>query len=51
MTALAETLDISRIHERQDVEVIYHRVKKDSPYNILVRLFWIGRATSDAIVR
>ena len=50
-TALADTLGISCVHERQDVEVIYRRVKTDSPYNILVRLFWLGRAVSESIIR
>jgi len=47
-TALAETLGISCVHERQDVEVIYRRVRTDSPYNILVRLFWLGRAVPES---
>lgn len=51
MTALAETFGISRIHECQCVEVIYRHVKQDSPYNIRVRLFGLGRAAFDAIVR
>ena len=50
-TALAETLGISCAHERQDVEVVYRRVKTDNPYNILVRLFWLGRAVSESVVR
>jgi methylase of polypeptide subunit release factors len=50
-TALAETLGISCSHERQDVEVVYRRVKTDNPYNILVRLFWLGRAVSESIIR
>jgi methylase of polypeptide subunit release factors len=50
-TALAETLGISSAHERQDVEVVYRRVKTDSPYNILVRLFWLGRAVSEPVIR
>ncbi len=49
--ALAETLGISCVHERQDVEVVYRRVKTDSPYNILVRLFWLGRAVFESILR
>ena len=49
-TALAETLGISCIHERQDVEVIYRRVKTDSPYNILFRLFWLGRTVSETVI-
>ncbi|MEE9117506.1 MAG: hypothetical protein V3U02_02775, partial [Calditrichia bacterium] len=50
-TAMAETLGISCIHERQDVEVISRRVKTDSPYNILFRLFWLGRAVSESLLR
>jgi len=50
-TALAETLGISSAHERQDVEVVYRRVKTDSPYNILLRLFWLGRAVSEQVIR
>jgi len=45
-TALAQTLALSCPHERQDAEVVYRRVKTDSPYNILVQLFWLGRAVS-----
>ena len=47
-TALAETLGISCAHERQDVEVVYRRVRTDSPYNILVRLFWLGRSVPES---
>lgn len=50
-TALAESLGISCVHERQDLEVVYRRVKTDSPYNILVRLFWLGRAVSESALR
>ena len=50
-TALAETLGISCVHERQDVEVVYRRVKTDNPYNILVRLFWLGWAVSESVIR
>jgi methylase of polypeptide subunit release factors len=50
-TALAETLGISCIHERQDVEVIYRRVKTDNPYNILFRLFWLGRSVCEKVIR
>jgi len=49
--SLAETLGISCSHERQDVEVVYRRVKTDSPYNILVRLFWLGRSVSEPVIR
>lgn len=47
-TALAETLGISYAHERQNVEIVYRRVRTDSPYNILVCLFWLGRAVSES---
>jgi len=50
-TALAETLGISCAHERQDVEVVYRRVRTDSPYNILVRLFWLGLVVSESTLR
>jgi methylase of polypeptide subunit release factors len=50
-TALAETLGISCEHERQDVEVVYRRVRTDSPYNILVRLFWLGRPAAESAVQ
>lgn len=50
-TALAESLGISCVHERQDLEVVYRRAKTDSPYNILVRLFWLGRAASESVLR
>ena len=39
-TALAETLGIASPSERQDPEVVYRRVRTDSPYHVLVRLFW-----------
>ncbi|MHC4474365.1 MAG: methyltransferase [Planctomycetota bacterium] len=47
-TALAETLGIGCAHERQDVEVVYRRVRTDSPYNILVQLFWLGRTVPES---
>jgi SAM-dependent methyltransferase len=50
-TALAKTLGISSPHERQDVEVVYRRVKTDSPYTILVRLFWLGRTVGESGLR
>jgi len=50
-TALAETLGISCAHERQDVEVVFQRVRADSQYNILVRLFWLGRAVPESAFR
>ncbi len=43
-TALAETLGLSGHRDRQDVEVVFQRVKEDMPYNLLVRLFWLGRS-------
>jgi len=46
--ALAETLGLSCVHESQDFELIYRRVRADSPYNILVQLFWLGRQVSEA---
>jgi hypothetical protein len=49
--ALAETLGLSCVHESQDFELIYRRVRADSPYNILVRLFWLGRQVSEPILR
>ncbi len=49
--ALAETLGLSCVHESQDFELIYRRVKTDSPYNILVQLFWLGRPVSESVIR
>jgi len=48
-TELANTLGLSSPHERQDLEVVYRRVKADSPYNILVRLFRLGRKVDQAV--
>jgi len=50
-TALAESLGISCAHESQDAEVVYRRVRTDTPYNMLVRLFWLGRAVSEPALR
>jgi len=50
-TALAETLGLSCVHESQDFELIYRRVRTDSPYNILVQLFWLGREVSEPAIR
>lgn len=50
-TALAETLGITSPSERQDPEVVYRRVRADSPYHVLVRLFWLGRTVSESTVR
>jgi methylase of polypeptide subunit release factors len=49
-TSLAKTLGISCAHERQDLEVVYRRVRTDNAYNILVRLFWLGRKVSEASI-
>ena len=40
--AIAGTIGLSSADERQDVEVVYRRVQADDPYNVLVRLFWLG---------
>jgi len=50
-TALAETLGLSCVHESQDFELVYRRVRSDSPYNILVQLFWLGRSVSESAIR
>ena len=50
-TALAETLGLSCVHESQDFELIYRRVRADSPYNILVQLFWLGRQVPEPVIR
>jgi methylase of polypeptide subunit release factors len=50
-TALAETLGISCAHERQDVDVVFRRVRTDTPYNILVRLFWLGQSVPEPVAR
>ena len=50
-TALAETLGLSCVHESQDFELIYRRVRAESPYNILVQLFWLGRQVSEPAIR
>ncbi len=47
-TALAKTLSLSCPHERQDVELVYRRVKEDTPYNVLFRLFRLGRAEAES---
>jgi methylase of polypeptide subunit release factors len=49
--ALAETLGLSCVHESQDFELIYRRVRADSPYNILVQLFWLGREVPEPALR
>ena len=49
-TALAETLGLSCVHESQDFELIYRRVRAESPYNILVQLFWLGRPVSELVL-
>ena len=50
-TELAKTLGLSSPHERQDLEVVYRRVKADSPYNILVQLFRLGRQVDESILQ
>jgi methylase of polypeptide subunit release factors len=50
-TALAETLGLSCVHESQDFELIYRRVRDENPYNILVQLFWLGRDVSEPAIR
>jgi methylase of polypeptide subunit release factors len=49
-TALAQTMSLSPIHDRQDIELMYRRVKTDNPYNILVRLFRLGQDVSKLVV-
>ena len=49
-TALAQTMSLSPIHNRQDIELMYRRVKTDNPYNILVRLFRLGQDVSEPTV-
>lgn len=41
--ALAGILNLSGEQMRQNVDVVYHRVRENTPLNILVRLFWLGR--------
>jgi len=50
-TSLAQTLGITSSHERQDREVVMRRAQGDSPYEILVRLFWLGRPVDEPRVR
>jgi methylase of polypeptide subunit release factors len=45
--ALADTVGVSSLDQRQDAEVTYRRVREDSPYNVLAQLFWLGRAVSE----
>jgi len=50
--ALAATLGLSEsLKDRQDVAVVSRRVRADSPYNILVRLFWLGRPVREQTLR
>ncbi len=49
--ALAGTVGLSSPDERQDVTVMNRRVRADSPYNVLVRLFWLGRAVREETLR
>jgi methylase of polypeptide subunit release factors len=50
--ALARTLGLSEsLKDRQDVVVVSRRVRADSPYNALVRLFWLGRPVCERTLR
>ena len=49
--ALANTIGLSGPDERQDVEVICRRVQADTPYNVLVRLFWLGRSVHEKVLQ
>ncbi len=50
--ALAATLGLSEsLKDRQDVVVVARRVRVDSPYNVLVRLFWLGRPVREPTLR
>jgi SAM-dependent methyltransferase len=50
--ALAATLGLSEsLKDRQDVAVVARRVRADSPYNVLVRLFWLGRPVREQTLR
>ena len=50
--ALAKTIALKSPHDKQDLAVVARRVKDDTPYNVLVRLFWLGRkVTTDTITR
>jgi len=50
-TALAETIALKCPHDKQDVAVVARRVKDDTPYNVLVRLFWLGRKVTIDVLR
>jgi SAM-dependent methyltransferase len=50
--ALAAMLGLSEsTNDRQDVAVVARRVRADSPYNVLVRLFWLGRPVREQTLR
>jgi SAM-dependent methyltransferase len=50
--ALAATLGLSDgLKDRQDVAVVARRVRADSPYNVLVQLFWLGRPVREQTLR
>jgi SAM-dependent methyltransferase len=49
--ALASTIGLESPDQRQDVEVIYRRVRADVPYNVLVRLFWLGCPVREETLR
>ncbi|MEN6426760.1 MAG: methyltransferase [Phycisphaerales bacterium] len=49
--ALASIIGLSSPDERQDVELVFRRVRADSPFNILVRLFWLGHPVCEKTLR
>jgi len=49
--ALASAIGLSSPDERQDVELVSRRVRADSPFNILVRLFWLGQSVREKTLR
>jgi SAM-dependent methyltransferase len=49
--ALVDTVALSNVEQRQDVVVLCRRVRADSPYNLLVRLFWLGLAVGEQTLR
>ncbi len=49
--SLAGTIGLSDASDRQDVEVVYRRVRADSPYALMVRLFWLGRPVREETLR
>ena len=50
--ALAATLGLSEsLKDRQDVVVVSRRIRADSPYNVLARLFWLGHPVREQTLR